>query len=178
MTTKSIAASACWLVAPVMLAALASCAQQSGQTPQIGQLIGGATKQVSSGAQPVGGFLPHPELLTPGSDGQPYLIYLSPSLQPSSYTSVMLEPVTIWTLPGSSLDSVSPDQRQILADTFTHDLGTALTKVCPITTLARPGTMRLRFALTDAFEPNAVISTVATYTPYASTAYSVASYVF
>jgi hypothetical protein len=40
------------------------------------------------------------------------------------------------------------------------------------------GTVHLRFALVDAKEPNPTINTVATYAPYASTAYSVASFAF
>ena len=34
--------------------------------------------------------------------------------------------------------------------------------------------MRMRFALVDAKIPNATVNTVATYTPFASTAYSLA----
>jgi hypothetical protein len=37
------------------------------------------------------------------------------------------------------------------------------------------GTMRGRFALVDAKIPDAIVNTVATYTPYASTAYGLAS---
>jgi hypothetical protein len=36
----------------------------------------------------------------------------------------------------------------------------------------------MRFALVDTKVPNATLNTVATYTPYASTAYSAASFVF
>ena len=43
---------------------------------------------------------------------------------------------------------------------------------------AFPDTIYFRFALVDTTEPNAVINTVATYAPYASTAYSVASFAF
>ena len=42
-------------------------------------------------------------------------------------------------------------------------------------TAPSPGTMRMRFALVDAKIPNSTVNTVATYTPYASTAYSLAS---
>jgi hypothetical protein len=38
--------------------------------------------------------------------------------------------------------------------------------------------MRMRFALVDAKIPNATVNTVATYTRYASTAYSLASLAF
>ena len=45
-------------------------------------------------------------------------------------------------------------------------------------TAPSPGTMRMRFALVDAKIPNSAVNTVATYTPYASTAYSLASLAF
>ena len=41
-----------------------------------------------------------------------------------------------------------------------------------------PGTLVLRFALVDASTPNAAVNTVATYTPYVSTAYGLASVAF
>src|SRR5262249_48563600 len=49
---------------------------------------------------------------------------------------------------------------------------------CEMVRSAGPGTMRLRVALTDATTPNAKVNTVATYAPYVSTAYSVASFAF
>src|SRR5207248_9892559 len=55
------------------------------------------------------------------------------------------------------------------------DLYNALSKRCQMVTSASPGTLRLRIALTDATTPNATVNTVATYTPYVSTAYSLAS---
>ena len=45
-------------------------------------------------------------------------------------------------------------------------------------TAPSPGTMRMRFALFDAKIPNSTENTVATYTPYVSTAYSLASLAF
>jgi hypothetical protein len=41
-----------------------------------------------------------------------------------------------------------------------------------------PGTIRMRFALVDAKIPNSTENTVATYTPYVSTAHSLASLAF
>ena len=43
---------------------------------------------------------------------------------------------------------------------------------------ASPGTIQFRFALVDTKQPNAVLNTVATYAPYASTAYTLASFAF
>jgi hypothetical protein len=91
---------------------------------------------------------------------------------------VILDPVIVWASPRSDLSSVPPDQRQALADTFQSDLYNALKKRCQIVTAPSPGTLRLRYALVDAKFPNPVINTIATYAPYASSAYSLASFAF
>jgi hypothetical protein len=65
-----------------------------------------------------------------------------------------------------------------VADSFYSDLYDALKKRCQMVTSPSPGTMRMRFALVDAKIPNATVNTVATYTPYASTAYGLASLAF
>jgi Protein of unknown function (DUF3313) len=76
------------------------------------------------------------------------------------------------------LSGVPPDQRQALADTFQSDLYNALKKRCQMVKTPSPGTVRLRYALVDAKFPNPVINTIATYAPYASSAYSLASFAF
>ena len=151
----------------------------SGSDPalQSGQIVGGATKQIAD-VQPVAGFLPQPELLQRGAPGQAALVYLNPAAKFASYTQVMLDPVTVWAAPDSSLNTVPPVQRQALADTFYSDLYSAVSKVCRIATKPSPGTIHMRFAIVDAKAPNATINTIATYAPYASSAYSAASFAF
>jgi hypothetical protein len=91
---------------------------------------------------------------------------------------VILEPVAIWTPPDSQLNTVPAAQRQAVADSFYSDLYNALKKRCQMVTSPSPGTMRMRFALVDAKIPSATVNTVATYTPYASTAYGLTSLAF
>jgi hypothetical protein len=173
-------------IAVAIAAALAACSQGAGtpspieQQPnamiQPGQIVGGGTKQMTEGVQPVGGFLPHPELLAPGGPGKAALVYLNPNI--SSYRKVLLDPVTIWAGPNSELNQVPADQQRVLANAMYSDLYNALKGHCQMVQTASPDTVHLRFALVDTKEPNAVLNTVATYAPYASTAYSVASFAF
>jgi hypothetical protein len=144
---------------------------------QPGQIVGGGTKQIA-GVQPVGGFLPNPSLLNPGGAGQADLVYRSPTANFASYNKVILEPVAIWAPPDSPLNTVPVEQRQAAANAFYSDLYNALSRRCQMVTAPSPGTMRMRFALVDAKIPNAAVNTVATYTPYASTAYSLGSLAF
>jgi hypothetical protein len=145
---------------------------------QPGQIVGGGTKQIAGGVQPVRGFLPNPSLLNPGGAGQADLVYRSPTANFASYNKVILEPVAIWAPPDSPLNTVPVEQRQAAANAFYSDLYNALQKRCQMVTSPSPGTMRMRFALVDAKIPNATVNTVATYTPYASTAYGLASLAF
>jgi hypothetical protein len=73
---------------------------------------------------------------------------------------------------------VPPDQRQAVAQTFYKDLNAALAVHCTMTSRPTEGTIQLNFALVDAHLPNEVVNTVATYAPYASTAYDLSSYAF
>ena len=156
---------------------LCGCAQQATNGPQVGQVLGGATKQMNLDGS-LGGFLPQPELLTSGGSGQLDYVYFSPALQPAAFTSIILDPVTIWAGTDSTLNSATPAQRQGMADNFTRNLANAIKTVCPLTTQPGPNTLRVRVALVDAVHPNAAVNTIATYTPYASTAYGAASFLF
>ena len=75
---------------------------------------------------------------------------------------------------GKAMPRLSP----FVSNTFYSDLYKALSKRCQMVTSPSPGTMRMRFALVDANIPNSAQNTIGTYTPYASTAYSLASLAF
>jgi hypothetical protein len=170
----------------VIAAVLAGCSQlglsnpfgqQPGAPVQAGMLVGGATREMGD-VRPVGGFLPRPDLLAPGGPGRPALVYLNPKLRSSQYRKILLDPVTIWAGPTSDLAVIPADQQLALANTFYSDLYNALKGHCQMVRTPSPGTLHMRFALVDTKVPNATLNTVATYTPYASTAYSAASFVF
>ena len=158
--------------------ALAACGQTSGGALfQPGQVIGGGTKEIRD-VQPVAGFLPNASLLQPGGAGRAALVYRNPTADFSQYNKVLLDPVAIWTTPDSKLNSVPQNQRPAAANRFHADLYNALSKRCQMVTSPSPGTLRLSIAVTDATTPNATVNTVATYTPYVSTGYGLASLAF
>ena len=162
-----------------MLFGLAACqsAQNAESSLQPGQIVGGGTVQMTD-VQPVGGFLPQPQLLHPGGAGEAALTWLNPAVVPASYHYIMLDPVALWTAPGSPLDQVPMNQKQAAANLFYSDLRDALQQHCPMMSAPRPGTLRLRFAIVDAKLPNAAVNTVATYIPYGSGVYDAASLAF
>ncbi|HEY1796338.1 MAG TPA: DUF3313 domain-containing protein [Stellaceae bacterium] len=174
-------------LAALVAAALGACAPDktadpTQQTPipglQAGQIVGGGTKEITEGVEPTKGFLPHPELLQPGGPGQPALVYLKPQAGPMPYRKVLLSPVSIWAGPNSGLRDVPPKQQAELANIFYADLYDALKGKCQLVKDAAPDTIQLNIALVDTEEPNPVLNTVASYAPYASTAYALSSLVF
>jgi hypothetical protein len=165
------------LCAAGLLSACQSVSSDSVAGVSVGQLVGGSTKSVQD-VQPVGGFLPNPSLLQPGGKGDPALVYRNSNVNLSSYSALILDPVTVWTGYNSAFASLPEASRQALANQFTADLAKALKAHCRMTTQSGPGTARLRFALVGANEPNAALNTFATYVPYVSTAYGAASYLF
>ena len=168
----------CFAVFLVGLAALPAQAQTS-KDPLIdpGRIVGGATKQMRE-VQPLPGFLPNVSLLRPGGAGEAALVYRAPKANFAPYNKVMLDAVAIWTAQGSSLSKVPKNQREAVANTFYAYLYNALQTRCEMVRAPSPGTLRVRIALTDATTPNAAVNTVATYAPYASTAYSLGSLAF
>jgi hypothetical protein len=162
-------------VALVAIGFLTGCSGDNGI--QAGQIVGGATKQVRD-VQPVGGFLPDTSLLNVGGSNNMALFYRNPTVDLTSYRSIILDPVTIWTGPNSPAATVPEDQRLALANAFTSDLFQALKTKCHMTQQPGPNTAHIRIALVDASTTNAALNTIATYAPYASTAYSLASIAF
>jgi hypothetical protein len=140
-------------------------------------VVGGGTAQVA-GATPVDGFLPHPELLTPGGPGRPDLIYFKPGLNFANYNAILLDPVVIVSDPTSPLAAASTEQRNTVANLYYSELFDALSAHCHMQAAPAPGTLRFTFALTDAKLSNSTVKTLATYTPYVMVAYKLGSVAF
>src|SRR5262245_51168316 len=128
------------IVALAVVAALGACAE---------------TKQVAmKEPPPASAVLPDPALLQRGTSGEVGQVYLNPDAEWASYTKVMLDPVTLWTGPGSDMAKASPAEQKALADAFYTHLHDAVAKRCEMVTAPSPGTMRWHIALVDATSAN------------------------
>jgi hypothetical protein len=167
------------VIALPVVAAIAGCGVVGGQDAMIqrGQIVGGATKQATD-VQPVPGFLPQPGLLSPGGSGRAALVYFAPEADLQSYRYVMLDRMVLSAGQDSALANVPRSEQERLVNRFQSKLYTALSQRCRMVRWPAPGTIRLRFALTDARQSDRAVNTVATYAPYVSTAASAASLVF
>jgi hypothetical protein len=150
--SKIVDASVGPIVALAAIAALGSCAE---------------TKQVAmKEPPPASAVLPEPALLKKGTTGEVDQVYLDPTADWASYTKVMLDPVTIWTGPGSDMAKASPAEQKALADAFYTELHNAVAKRCEMVTEASPGTMHWHIALVDATSANPFLNTISTYEPH------------
>src|SRR4051812_25791298 len=149
------------LIALPVVAAVAGCGVVGGQDAliQTGQIVGGATKQVTD-VQPVPGFLPQPGSLSPGGAGRAALVYVAPNADLPSYRYVMLDRVVISAGRDSGLANVPRAQQERLINGFQSKLYAALSQRCRMVRAPRAGTVRLRFALTDAQQSDRAVNTV------------------
>jgi hypothetical protein len=140
------------------------------------------TKQETLAAAPAPSFLPEPALLKRGqSGGEADLVYFRPGTSWPSYTRINLEPVTVWTGPGSNTQRIPPQQRQALANTLHKNVHDAISKRCAMVTDQtdhRPGTAIVRVAIIDATNPNRTLDTISTYIPQIHTLDVLAGYAF
>jgi hypothetical protein len=124
------------------------------------------------------GFLPKPELLKPGKEGQAALVYTNPEVNFPGYGMILIEPVMVWTTPGSALDKSPVEQRQALANDLYSHLSKKVSEVCDVVTAPGPGVMRIRVALVDAEQSDPVANTISTYVPQAHVLNLLTSYAF
>jgi hypothetical protein len=162
------------LISAVAAATLMGCEQTEQLSKRV---VGGTTTQIRD-VRPTTGFLPKPELLSPGASGEAVFVYRNPNVRLASYGKVLLDPVIIRVASDSPLMSAPADERQELAASFYSDLYKALAKRCEMVREPSAGTLRVKIALVAVETPNATLNTVATYAPYVSTASSLASLAF
>ena len=111
------------------------------------------------------GFLGDYSSLREGADDQALLRYVKPGVDFRRYNKVIVEPVTIWTNPGSDLAELSQTEKRELASRFYAHLVTEISKSTAVTSKPEYGTIRIQVALTDTEKSRAVLDTVSTVVP-------------
>ena len=119
------------IIPPMLAAALAGYPQSAtsqmfeqkpNATLQPGQIVGGATRQITGEVRASRGFLPQPELLAAGGPGRPALVYLNPDAKISTYRNVLLHVPIVRSGPGSDLSGIPDSQLRVVANAFYADL--------------------------------------------------------
>ncbi|HJU11493.1 MAG TPA: DUF3313 domain-containing protein [Candidatus Binataceae bacterium] len=143
---------------------LAACSQTTGQDPNIIQRAQGETPAAPAPS----GFLGSDySLLQPGAPGsgqEAQLAYTNTSANFTSYSKVMIAPVTFW---GDSDSNVSSADQQKLCDYFYNVLQQDLSKNFTVVNEPGEGVAKLTVALTDATSAIPVLRTISVIVPQA-----------
>jgi hypothetical protein len=122
---------------------------------------GKARKVKESGFQPAQNYALMKK--TKGDIAQ--LLYVNPKVNWKKYDKVMIDPVTIWRVPGSKMADIPEDQLQQIGAFFHDTLSAELGKDYKIVTKAEPGTMKIRAALTEATKSQVALNMITTVVP-------------
>jgi hypothetical protein len=144
--------------ATLAIFAATGCYETQQQQPNILARAQGAQNPVPA----YSGFLGDYSLLQPGGQGQALYRYIAPNVNWSQYNAIMIDPVTFWDSPDSS---VPPDKQQMLCTYFYNQLQQSLAKYFQIADQPGPGVMRLQVAITNATAATPVLRTASVVIP-------------
>jgi len=102
--------------------------------------------------------------LTPGPPGGAALRYIASDVQWAKYTSVMVNPVTVW---GSETPTVAPSDAQAAADSLYNALVKAFQSKFKVVDAPAPGVLQIQVAVTNAEAATPVLRTVSMAVPQA-----------
>jgi hypothetical protein len=152
------------LLATLAGSLLAGCAQTAAPGPNIIQRAQGET----AAPPPPSGFLGSDySLLTagaPGSGQEAQLAYTNPSANFTSYSAIMIAPVTFW---GDKDSNLSAADQQTLCNYFYNVLKQDFGKNFTLVDQPGPGVAKLTVAMTDATSAIPVLRTISLIVPQA-----------
>ncbi len=128
-------------------------------------LLSGCTSTSQMRSAKTSGFLGDYSLLQEGEGDQAQLIYIKPGVEWSSYTRLMIDPITVYAIPGNPLAELPKDQLHALANYLHATLREQLGQDYALVTAAGPGVLRLRVALTEAGAGKPVMGAISSMTP-------------
>ena len=111
------------------------------------------------------GFLKDYSLLKTTKGDRAQLIYVNEEVDWARYKKIIIEPVTIWRVPGSKLEKLPQNELDDLGRYFWKALRDELSKDYKIVDKPSAGTMRFRLALTEAQKSNVTMDMVTSVIP-------------
>jgi hypothetical protein len=112
------------------------------------------------------GFLGDYSQLRPGREGEALLVYVNTRVDLSKYNAVLLDPVTIWFVPGGDPDPTPGEEMQSLVNYLDSAMRGALRRNFRLVDRPGPGVMRIRVALTEAEGAPVVADIVSSLPPF------------
>ena len=113
------------------------------------------------------GFIEDYSQLQEDKEGLSNLIYINQDVDYTKYDKIWIETLTFYVLEGSDLEKVPQEDLEELLEYLNKALVRELSEDYEIVDQSGPGTMQLRFALTQLSSHNRVTNTVSTYVPQA-----------
>jgi Protein of unknown function (DUF3313) len=155
----------CGTLPAIAIAGLvAGCAQTAAPAPSVVQRVQGEKPP----PPPPTGFLGHDySLLKPGAEGsgqQALLAYIDTNTDFTSYSKIMIAPVTFWADDDSKLPA---SEQQVLCNYFHNVLKQELSKNFKIVEEPGPGVAKVSAALSDATSAVPVLRTISVIVPQA-----------
>jgi hypothetical protein len=122
-----------------------------------------STKQVPT-VEPSGFLVDYSEL-RPGKGGQSLLVSFDPDANFAAYTSVLIDPVTVWMRPGSDLAALPQEDLQRLSHQLRAALREQLGLEFELVEQPGPGVLRVRSAITEVRKSRVVLDMVSSLPP-------------
>ncbi len=127
-------------------------------------LLGCASSQQARSVK-TSGFLKDYSMLQKAQGDVAHLIYVNPETDWTQYDKIIVEPVTIWRVPGSKLEDLPEKELDDLGRYFWSAIKTEMGKDYKLVNEPGPGTLRFRVALTEAEKANVTMDMVTTVVP-------------
>jgi hypothetical protein len=128
-------------------------------------LLAGCTSTYQARKTTTTGFLGNYSQLKPGKGEEALLVYVNPKADFKKYDKIILDPVSVYATPNSSLAKLSKEDRQRLVNYLDATLREHLKADYTIVTAAGPGVMRVRVAITEAKGAMVAMDTLSTVMP-------------
>lgn len=117
------------------------------------------------GSVKTSGFMDDYTLLKKTKGDIAQLFYINEMTDWERYTKVIVEPVTIWRVPGSKLEELPQNELDELGSFFHNALKTELAKDYEVVNEVSVGTLRIRVALTEADKSKVVLDVISSVLP-------------
>ncbi len=111
------------------------------------------------------GFLKDYSLLKKTKGDKAALLYINGAADWTRYDKIIVEPVTIWRVPGSRLEDLPANELDMLGRYFRSAIKAELAKDYEIVDLPSPGVLRFRLALTEAQKSQVLMDMVTSVVP-------------
>jgi hypothetical protein len=131
----------------------------------LGGLISCAAVEKPQEAKAKGFLSDYSKMREYDEENLPKKMYINPKANFGKYDKIILAPLSIWTLPGSSLEEIPQKELESIGWHYIEAMKRELSKNYVLIDKPMRGTMWVRFAMTEATGANQAMKTISTVLP-------------